>query len=63
MSTATFGEPFVTVQASDSQMEDEVYVGLYVCSHNPKVSEEAVFTNVRIVVPSPVGFKRHLEAA
>ena len=53
----------MTVQASDSQMEDEVYVGLYVCSHNPKVSEEAVFTNVRIVVPSPVGFKRHLEAA
>lgn len=57
MSTATFGKPFVTVQVSDIQLDDEVYVGLYVCSHNPKVSEKAVFTNVRITIPTDVDFK------
>lgn len=57
MSTATFGEPFVTVQVSDLQLENEVHVGLYVCAHNPKVSEEAAFTNVRIVVPAAADFR------
>ncbi len=56
MSTATFGKPFVTVQMSDFQLKDKVYVGLYVCSHNPEVSEKAVFRNVRITVPAPIDF-------
>ena len=30
--------------------------GLFVCSHNPKVPETAVFSNVRIVVPPKAGW-------
>ena len=30
--------------------------GLFVCSHNPKVQEQAVFSNVRIVVPPKAGW-------
>lgn len=32
---------------------DDVYAGLFVCSHNPSVMEKAVFYNVRIVKPAP----------
>lgn len=56
MSVAQFGEPFVSQQVSDVPLGDDAYVGLFVCSHNPKVVERAEFTNVRIVVPAPVDF-------
>lgn len=51
MSAARFGESFVTEQISDLTLGDEVYVGLYVCSHNKDVMEKAVFRDVRITVP------------
>lgn len=51
MSVAQFGEPFTTTEISDVDLPDEVYVGLYVCAHNPEVTEEARFRNVRIVKP------------
>jgi hypothetical protein len=52
MSVARFGDPFVTEQIVDIELGDEVYVGLYVCSHNDAVSEQATFQNVRIVIPA-----------
>ena len=52
MSVAHWGETFVSEEVSDSTMSDEVYIGLFICSHNPKVSEKAIFSNVRIVVPA-----------
>jgi TolB protein len=51
MSVAKFGETFTRTEVADIDLGDEVYVGLFLCSHNPKVSERAVFRNVRIVVP------------
>ena len=57
MSTATFGETFAPVQMSDLQLKDEVYIGLYVCSHNPDVSETVSFRNVRITVPATDDFR------
>lgn len=51
MSTAKFGEPFITTHFSDITLGNEVYVGLFLCSHNEEVTEKAVFTNVRIVIP------------
>ena len=51
MSVARFGEELVTEQVSDLTLGDEVYVGLYVCSHNKDVTEKAVFRDVRITVP------------
>ena len=37
----------------DLDLGDDVYVGLFVCSHNAGVSETAVFHNVRITIPAP----------
>jgi len=55
MSVARFGEPFASEQVSLA-LGDEVYVGLFVCSHNPAVVEKAVFRDVRITVPARADF-------
>lgn len=52
MSTARFGEPLKSVETSDVKLGDEVYVGLFVGSHNANVLEKASFDNVRITVPA-----------
>ncbi len=52
MSVARKGEMFVTQQVDDIDLGDDVYVGLFVCAHNPNVVEKAVFNNVRVVVPA-----------
>jgi hypothetical protein len=51
MSTAKFGEEFSSVQIDSLALDTEVFVGLYVCAHNPEIMETAVFRNVRIVKP------------
>lgn len=56
MSVARFGEPFLRSEIVDFELGDEVYVGLFLCSHNPEVTERAVFSNVRIVVPPKAGW-------
>ncbi len=58
MSVAPYGKPFVTVQVSEVDLGDEVYVGLFVCSHEDDTTEQATFHNVRIVVPVKEGFDR-----
>ena len=57
MSVARYGEPFTRTELSELALGDEVYVGLFVCAHNAKVAERAVFSNVRIVVPPPAGWR------
>lgn len=57
MSVARYGEPFTRTELTELDLGDDVYVGLFVCAHNPKVSEHAVFSNVRVVVPPPVGWR------
>ena len=49
MSVARFGEPFVMLQASEIDLGEEVYVGLFVCSHEEDAVEQAMFRDVRIV--------------
>ena len=56
MSVAHLGEPLVSQSLSDVALGDEVYVGIYVCSHNKGVSERAVFRNVRLIRPAKDGF-------
>jgi len=56
LSAARFGEPLVSTTLSDLALGDEVYVGLFLCSHNPEVVERAVFRDVRIVRPVKDGF-------
>jgi TolB protein len=53
MSVARKGDLFVSQEVSDVDLGDDVYVGLFICAHNPAVTEKAVFNNVRIVVPAP----------
>ena len=52
MRMAKFGEPFVTEQVVDLPLGDEVYVGLFIGSHNKDVLEKGVFRDVRISVPA-----------
>ena len=58
MSVAQFGEPFTAVQASEIDLGEVVYLGLFVCSHADEVVEKATFRNVRIVAPVKEGFDR-----
>ena len=51
MRVAKYGEPFVTEQIADIDLGDDVYVGLFVGSHNADVVETGVFRDVRISIP------------
>lgn len=50
MRAAIFGDTFMT-DTLTLDLGDEVYVGLFVGSHNADVSETGVFSNVSITVP------------
>jgi Tol biopolymer transport system component len=52
MRVAKFGEPFVTEEVSDLDLGEEIYVGLFVGSHNKDVVEKGTFRDVRITVPA-----------
>lgn len=56
MSTAKFRNPFTTVIIEDVNLYNEAFVGLYICSHNPDVTETAKFSNVRIIKPAAPDF-------
>src|SRR5206468_4793111 len=51
MRAAIYGEPFLTDTISDIDLGNDVYVGLFVGSHNSDVLETGVFSNVSITVP------------
>lgn len=55
MSVARFGDPLTSEEVS-LDLGDEVYVGLFVCSHNKDVTEQAIFNNVRLTVPAKDSF-------
>ena len=56
MSVARFGELFATTQISGLKLNNEVFAGLFICSHNSEVLEKAVFDNVRIIIPAREDF-------
>ena len=60
MSVARKGEVFVNSEVA-VDLGDDVYVGLFVCAHNPNVVEKAVFNNVRVVVPARENFVPYRE--
>lgn len=61
MSVARFGDPFTAERTVNLPLGEEVYVGLYVCSHNPEVVERAVFSDVRVIVPARENFVAYKE--
>src|SRR5690606_18007557 len=52
MRVAKYGEPFVTAQMKVPDLGEEVYLGLFVGSHNADVIETGVFNDVRISIPA-----------
>lgn len=56
-SSARYGEPFVSAELKDVDLGDDVLVGLFLCSHQAKVKEEAIFRDVRIIKPAKIGFQ------
>ncbi|MDB5211405.1 MAG: hypothetical protein JWQ30_2232 [Sediminibacterium sp.] len=55
-SAATFGENYKSV-TKEIVLNDEVYAGLFICSHNENVTEQAEFSNVRIIIPAAKDFR------
>jgi TolB protein len=55
-SAAHFGEPFVGRELTDLDLGDDVYTGLFICSHTADVVEKAIFRDVRIIRPARTGF-------
>jgi TolB protein len=54
MRGAHAGEPLQEIGSTESvALPNEVFAGLFICSHNPEVSEEGVAWNVRIDKPVP----------
>src|SRR5215204_1002908 len=55
MSAARFGETFVTRGVESLPLGEEVYVGLFVCSHNAGVTGRPVSRDGRATAPAPAG--------
>ena len=53
---ANYGEPLKEVARKDLDLGDDVYVGLFLTSHEELVSEQAIFSNVRISIPAKPEF-------
>ncbi len=51
MRAAVYGQPFVVDSVTDITLGNSVYVGLFVGSHNPDVTETGVFSQVSVTVP------------
>lgn len=56
-SSARYGETFVSTTLPVLALGDEVNVGPFLCSHNPKVKEEAILRDVRIIRPAAPDFR------
>ncbi|HZY79580.1 MAG TPA: biopolymer transporter TolR [Cyclobacteriaceae bacterium] len=55
-SAAPYGENYKSV-TKELQLNEEVYLGLFICSHNEDVIEKAVFSNVQIIIPAAKDFR------
>jgi TolB protein len=61
VSFARFGQPFEMLEKTTVELGDEVYVGLFLCSHNETAVERVMLRNVRIVVPARKGLVPYRE--
>ena len=55
-SFAQFGEPFIREEVTSLQLPDELYVGLFTCSHIHDNLQTAVIQDVRITIPAKADF-------
>ena len=56
-SAARYGDPFVSAELTNLDLGDDIFAGLFVCSHSADVVEKAIFRDVRIVSPANPDFK------
>jgi TolB protein len=59
-SSAPFGENYKSV-SHELALNDELYVGLFICAHEEGVVEQAVFSNVRVIIPAAADFKPYTD--
>lgn len=52
---ARFGEPWIVCR-TNLPIGDEVFAGLFLCSHHSNVVERALFRDVRLIRPAPANF-------
>jgi TolB protein len=55
-SAAVFGETYKSV-SKELSLAEELYAGLFICSHEEDVTEKAVFSNVQVIIPAAKNFK------
>jgi TolB protein len=55
-SAAHYGEPFVSGELTNLDLGDEVFAGLFVCSHSGDIAEQAIFRDVRMIRPAQKNF-------
>ena len=48
VSVAKLGQPFWSVEVPDIDFPEELLVGIFICSHNKNIVEQAIFTNTRL---------------
>jgi Tol biopolymer transport system component len=56
MRVARRGEPFTSGRSIEVPLQEEAYVGIFVCSHHAETVEQGRFRNVRITVPAADDF-------
>ncbi|KAJ3129068.1 hypothetical protein HK098_002660 [Nowakowskiella sp. JEL0407] len=56
LSAAKFGSPMVSNSFADINLPETLFVGLFVCSHQPNATETVLFKNVRITIPAKPDF-------
>ncbi len=61
MWVAKQGDPFTLDSLTTEAIEEDAYVGIFLCAHNAKAVEKAVFSNVRITVPNKLDFKPYTD--
>ncbi|HEY3914673.1 MAG TPA: biopolymer transporter TolR, partial [Verrucomicrobiae bacterium] len=55
-SAAKYGEPFASTTLPEFNLGDDVFAGLFICSHDENVMEKAIFRDVRIIRPPKEGY-------
>jgi TolB protein len=55
-SAARYGDAYTTREIADLDVGAEPYIGLFLCSHNAAVIEQAIFRDVRIIRPAKPDF-------
>ena len=56
LSAAVFGENYKSV-TKEIPLNDDLHVGLFLCSHDESVLEKAIFSNVRIIIPPAKNYR------